>query len=476
MTQESVSRSAGRHPNPSAGRWAPVPPGVSLADLWNRAGVIEILGGRVVDPDGPFNGRTGLRIAAGRLEDPASASSGEPHLRLDGADLFLTPGLSDMHVHLREPGGEDAETIASGLLAAARGGFTRVGCMPNTNPPIDQRAVVDLVLAQARKACGVALYPVAGITRGLVSEDLTEMAELREAGVLAVSNDGFPVPSSRVMRRAMEYASTFGLLVISHAEDRDLKGDGVMNEGHWSSVLGLPGIPAASEEIAVARDISLCRLTGCRLHVAHLSTAGSVALVRRAKEEGLPVTAETAPHYFTLTDASLQSFDSRFKMNPPLRTERDVEAILQGLADGTIDVIATDHAPHTAETKDVELDQAPFGIIGMETSVGLATTHLLRPGRLGPEDLVRLMSSRASKIMGWGGGALRPGEAADITAIDPRKAWTVDAEQFASRSRNTPFGGWELQGKAVLTVAQGRLLHCEDLRAQASPELLAKVR
>jgi dihydroorotase len=300
------------------------------------------------------------------------------------------------------------------------------------------------------------------------------MAELREGGVLAVSNDGIPVADSRVLRRAMEYARTFDLLVISHPEDPWLRGDGVMNEGHWSTVLGLSGIPAAAEEIAVARDIALCRLTGCRLHIAHISTARSVELVRRAKDEGLPVTAETAPHYFTLTDAALQSYEANLKMNPPLRSEPDVEAILRGISDGTLDIIASDHAPHTAENKEVEIDQAPFGIVGLETSLGLAVTHLLRPGRIGVEDLVQLMSSRAAKIMGWDGGTLRPGDPAEVTLIDTQTIWTVDADRFASRSRNTPFLGWELQGRAVLTAADGRLAHAEGLRAEATPELIAR--
>jgi dihydroorotase len=429
---------------------------------------------RVVDPGGPLHDRTSLRVVEGRIQDPKTISPPEAELQLDLQGTLVTAGLSDMHVHLREPGDEEAETIESGLLAAARGGFTRVACMPNTKPPIDHRAVVDLVLSRAKEACGVQVSPVAGITKGLRSETLTEMAELREAGVLAVSNDGYPVPNGRVMRRAMEYAKSFDLLVIDHAEDLELTCDGVMNEGYWSTVLGLRGIPAASEEVAVARDIALSRLTGCRLHIAHVSTAGTVGLVRRAKEEGLPVTAETAPHYFTLTDASLQSYDSNFKMKPPLRTERDVEALLQGLTDGTIDVIATDHAPHTPETKEVELEQAPFGIIGLETSLGLVITHLLMPGRIGVEGLVNLMTKRAAEIMGWGGGVIRPGEVADLTVIDPQRTWTVDPETFASRSRNSPFGGMELHGRAVATVASGLLVHADAVRASATNELLAR--
>ncbi|MBU1700470.1 MAG: dihydroorotase [Candidatus Eisenbacteria bacterium] len=435
---------------------------------------MDLVGGRVVDPDGPLNRREGLRIVDGRLVEPGDQADLESDLMIDLQGGLLTPGLSDMHVHLREPGYEDAETVATGLRAAARGGFTRVACMPNTNPPVDQRSVVELLLARAREACGVHLHPVGAVTRGLKSDDLTEMAELKEAGVTAVSNDGFPVFSSRTMRRAMEYAKTFDMLIISHAEDEGLKGDGVMNEGYWSTVLGLRGIPAAAEEIAVMRDIALSRLTGCRLHIAHVSTAGSVDAIRRAKAEGVPVTAETAPHYFTLTHAALQSYDANFKMNPPLRTERDVEAILQGIVDGTLDVIATDHAPHSQEKKEVELDQASFGIIGLETSLGLVMTHLLRPGRVGAEDLVRLMSQRAAKIMGWNSGHLRAGELAELTLIDPQATWTVDPELFASKSRNCPFGGWELQGRAALTVVEGRLVHWEKSRAEADSGLLVR--
>lgn len=456
------------------GRYAPVPDGLDLAELWSLARIIELSGIRVVDPGGPLHERTRLRIEEGRVRDPKGLSPEDADLQLDLHGALVMAGLSDMHVHLREPGNEEAETIETGLHAAARGGFTRVGCMPNTNPPMDHRAVVEQVMARAREANGVLVYPVAGITKGLRSEMLTEMAELREAGVLAVSNDGFPVPNNRVMRRAMEYAKTFDLLVIDHAEDPELTGDGVMNEGYWSTVLGVRGIPAASEEICVARDIALCRITGCRLHIAHVSTAGTVELIRRAKDEGLPVTGETAPHYFTLTDAALQSYDANFKMKPPLRSERDVEAILQGLTDGTIDVIATDHAPHTPETKEVELDQAAFGIIGLETSLGLVITHLLMPGRIGVEGLVSLMTKRASSIMGWGGGTILAGDLADLTVVDPQKTWTVEPEKLASRSRNTPFGGMELHGLALATLAGGRLVHWDSVRAAATQELLAR--
>jgi dihydroorotase len=458
------------------GRWVPLEDPGRLPGLWEVARTIALEDVRVVDPGGPWDGARRLVLREGRVLEPAEAAQiPEPDLVLDLKGCLVTPGLADMHVHLREPGDEDAETVATGLQAAARGGFTRVACMPNTKPPLDSRAAVEFVLARAREACGVRLHPVGGITLGLQSDELTEMADLQAAGVLAVSNDGYPVRSSLVMRRAMEYAKGLGLLVISHAEDPDLRGPGVMNEGYWSTVLGLRGIPAAAEEIAVARDIALCRLTGCRLHIAHVSTAGSVELIRRAKAEGLPVTAETAPHYFTLTDASLQTYDANFKMNPPLRTERDVEAILAGLADGTLDVVASDHAPHTPEAKEVELDQAAFGIIGLETSLGIVVTHLLRPGRIGPDDLVRLMSRRPAEIMGWPGGRIVSGEPADLTVIDTGRTWTVDPEEFASKSRNTPFGGWELQGRAVLTVAGGRVVHQGDLSGRVRAELLDRI-
>ncbi len=419
-----------------------------------------LAGVRVVDPESRTDGRRDILIESGRLAAVEPSLPAGVDARVCPAEgWILTPGLQDMHVHFREPGGEDAETVASGALAAARGGFSHVLTMPNTSPPVDQRSVVELIVQLGRDACGTVVTPAGAITKGLAGRELTEMFEMREAGALAVTDDGHPVDSAEVMRRGMEYASAAGVLVISHCEERSLKGAGVMNEGYWSTVLGLRGIPAASETIGIARDIDLCRLTGASLHIAHVSTAGGVDLVRRAKAEGLPVTAETAPHYLALTDRAMRSYDARFKMNPPLRGEEDRAALKEGLRDGTIDVIATDHAPHPTERKEVELDQAPFGVIGLETSLSVCIAELVEPGVLDWSGLVRAMSSRAASILGWGGGRLEVGRPADLTLIDPSERETVRAESFASLSRNCPFEGLILPGGVLLTIAGGMVTH-----------------
>lgn len=419
-------------------------------------------GARVVDPETGTDARRDVLVEHGRLAavEP-SLPAGVDAPVLDASGFLLTPGLQDMHVHFREPGGEDAETVASGALAAARGGFTRVLTMPNTRPPVDCRSVVELILQRAREGCGTIVVPSGGITKGLAGAELTEMFEMKEAGVPAVTDDGNPVESSEVMRRALEYARAADLLVITHAEDRALKGKGVMNEGYWSTSLGLRGIPAESETIAIARDIALARLTGARLHVAHVSTVGGVELVRRAKAEGLPVTAETAPHYLALTDEALRSYDARFKMNPPLRGEADRVALKEGLRDGTIDVIATDHAPHASEKKEVELDAAPFGVIGLETSLSICVEELIESKILDWSGLVHAMSGRCATILGWGGGRLHVGAPAEFTLIDPAARWTVRAESFASLSRNCPFEGRNVPARVLMTMAGGRITHME---------------
>lgn len=419
-------------------------------------------GARVIDPASGTDGRRDVLVDAGILEAMEPSLPG----RVDALELqvegkILCPGLQDVHVHFREPGGEDSETIDSGALAAARGGFSHVLTMPNTNPPVDHRGIVEQILRRARAACGTVIVPAAAITKGLAGQELTEMMELREAGAIAVTDDGHPVDSAAMMRRGMEYARGAGMLVISHCEDRSLKGAGVMNEGYWSTVLGLRGIPAEAETVAIARDIALARLTGCRLHVAHVSTAGGVELIRRAKAEGLPVSSETAPHYLALTDAHLRGYDPSFKMNPPLRTEEDRKALKEGLRDGTIDVIATDHAPHAVERKEVELDAAPFGVIGLETSLSVCIEELIDGHVLDWIGLVHVMSARAAGLMEWGGGRMVVGEPADLTLIDAQARWTVRGEEFASLSRNCPFEGRELPGKVLLTVAKGRVTYAE---------------
>jgi dihydroorotase len=419
-------------------------------------------GARVVDPASGTDAVRDVLVKDGLLEavEP-SLPGGVDALELRAEGKILCPGLQDVHVHFREPGGEDSETIESGALAAARGGFSHVLTMPNTTPPVDHRGIVEQILRRGRAACGTVVVPAAAITKGLAGAELTEMMELREAGAIAVTDDGHPVDSAVMMRRGMEYARGAGMLLISHCEDRSLKGAGVMNEGYWSTMLGLRGIPAESETIAIARDIALARLTGCRLHVAHVSTAAGVEHIRKAKAEGLPVTAETAPHYLALTDVRLRGYDPRFKMNPPLRTEADRKALKEGLRDGTIDVIATDHAPHASERKEVELDAAPFGVIGLETSLSVCIEELIHGEVLDWIGLVHVMSARAAGLMEWGGGRLVVGEPADLTLIDPEARWTVRSEAFASLSRNCPFEGQELPGRVLLTMADGRVTHAE---------------
>ena len=409
-------------------------------------------GGRVVDPQNGLDETMDVLIKEGKVVAVDTAIDAEDARVLDVRGKVVMPGLIDMHVHLREPGREDEETIETGTLAAARGGFVAVACMPNTDPPLDTGAAVRFVLSRARETGHVRVLPVGAITRGLGGTELAEIGELRRAGAVAISDDGRPVTNSRVMRHAMEYASMFGMPVISHAEDVELSAGGAINEGYWSTRLGLPGIPAAAEETMVARDIFLAELTGARLHIAHVSTAGSVELIRRAKEKGIPVTCEATPHHFTLTDEAVAGYDTNTKVNPPLRTQRDVEAVREGLADGTIDVIASDHAPHAAEEKEVEYELAAFGMIGLETSLALAVTELVRPGILTLGQLVERMSYGPARILGLDWPGIVPGAEANITVLDPDASFVVDPAGFASLSRNTPFGGRRLFGKVVATI------------------------
>ncbi|MEK6697625.1 MAG: dihydroorotase [Nitrospirota bacterium] len=419
---------------------------------------ILIKNGHIIDPANKIDEKLDILVSDGKiakLGKPGSLAGNGARV-IDAAGKIVVPGLIDMHVHLREPGFEYKETIATGTAAARAGGFTSVCSMPNTNPVNDCRSVTEFIISQAAKEAAARVFPIGAITKGSKGEELAEMGELHQAGCVAISDDGKPVMNAAIMRRAMEYSKIFDLAVISHCEDASLSAKGVMNEGFVSTELGLRGIPAAAEDVMTARDIALAGLTGCRLHIAHVSTAGSVRLIREAKQRGVKVTAETCPHYFTLTDEAARGYNTMAKMNPPLRTAEDVAAIKQGLKDGTIDVIATDHAPHGMDEKSVEFDYAPFGIVGLETALGL-TFKLVQEGTLALSEAVRKLSMNPSEILKLNKGSLASGADADITIIDPNVEWTVDAAQFISKSKNTPFNGWKLKGRAVQTMVGGKI-------------------
>ena len=375
---------------------------------------------------------------------------------LDATGLVVAPGLVDMHVHFREPGYEYKEDIATGSRAAARGGFTSVACMPNTDPVLDAEGLVAQVIRRGNDVGLCRVYPIAAITKGQKGTELTEMRVLAEAGAVGFSDDGAPVDSARVMRRALEYATFTGRPIIAHCEERALSAGGHMHEGEISARLGIPGIPGAAEDLGVARDVRLAEITTGRLHVCHVSTARSVEAVRTAKERGVRVTAEATPHHFTLTDEAVAGFDSNAKMNPPLRPERDRRAVIEGLMDGIIDAIATDHAPHAAREKLVEFDRAPFGIIGLETALALSIEVLARGEGMDLLGLIDRMSTTPARILGLDAGSLRPGASADIVIFDPEERWTFGEGDVASRARNTPFFGRELVGRVLLTLLDGR--------------------
>lgn len=414
-----------------------------------------IRGAHVVDPVNQVDGKLDVAVEEGKIAAVGKKLTGG-HV-VDGSGLHLLPGLIDIHVHLREPGQEYKESIATGTRAAAAGGFTGVACMPNTSPVNDNAEITSCIVAKAKAEGLCRVYPVGAISKGLKGEDLAHIGEMKDAGCVAVTDDGRPVMNSMLMRRAMEYAKGFGLTVMSHSEDLHLAAGGAMNEGVVSSLLGLPGIPAEAEEVMVARDILLARLTGAKVHLAHLSTEGSFKLLHWAKYRGINVTGETAPHYFTLTDEAVKSFDANFKMNPPLRAEADRMAARAALADGTVDAIATDHAPHAPDEKEVEFEAAPNGVLGLETSLALGL-GLVADKTLALSALVRLMSANPAAILGVPGGNLAPGAPADMVLVDLKAKWSVDPLRFQSKSRNTPFAGMKLTGRAVKTIAAGKLV------------------
>ena len=418
-----------------------------------------IQNGRVVDPVNSVDAVQDVLIDGDGIQRIGRGLTPPPEATvLDATGKVVCPGFIDMHVHLREPGLEYKETVASGTRAAAAGGFTAVCCMANTQPVNDNRAVTDYIRAKAATEGIVRVYPIGAVTRGLGGKELAELAELAEAGCVAFSDDGRCVMNAALYRRAMEYTLPFGAPVISHAEDDDLSHGTAMNEGVVSTELGIPGAPAAAEDVMVARDILLAELTGAHVHIAHLSTSGAVRLVRDAKARGVRVTAEVTPHHLLLTDEAVRGFDTNTKMNPPLRTKRDVEVLLEGLIDGTIDCIATDHAPHAASEKEGEYDQAAFGIVGLETAVGLLLDRLVKTGALPLGTLIARLSRDPARLLGLPGGSLAAGAPADVTILDLEAGWTIDPARFQSKSRNSPFGGWALTGRPWKTIVGGRIV------------------
>ena len=423
-------------------------------------------GGRVVDPANGIDGARDILIDGDRI---AQVGRDLPH---DGAEiveipagLVICPGFIDMHVHLREPGQEHKETVATGTAAAVAGGFTAVACMPNTSPVNDNANVTSLIMARAAAANLARVYPIGAVSKGSKGELLADIAELRASGCVAITDDGHPVATALLLRRALEYAGMFDMAVIEHCEDPTLKGDGVAHEGYQASALGLRGIPGAAEALGVERGILLAELTGSRFHVAHMSARASMRAVRKGKEAGVAVTCEVAPHHFTLTDEALAApvpYDTNTKMNPPLREAADRDAMLAGIADGTVDVIATDHAPHHYDEKKVEFDRAPFGIVGLETAIPLALDRLVHAGLITLSRLVELMSLNPARILRIPGGTLTAGAPADITILAPDMAVRVDARTLRSRSKNTPFDGWQLRGAAAATIVGGRMLYVHE--------------
>ena len=454
-----------------------------------------LAGGRVIDPAGGLDAVADVLLRDGRIVavgGDAARQAGQGTERIDVSGKVVCPGLIDLHVHLREPGQSAKESIATGTAAAARGGFTSLVCMPNTSPAIDNPGTVALIQEKAQREGIVNVFITGAITKGIAGEELAPIGSLKQAGVVAITDDGHCVQNNELMRRALEYARMFDLPVMDHCQDYALVSDGVMHEGYWSTVLGLRGWPASGEDMIVARNILLAETTGAHVHCQHLSTAGSVELLRVARKRGLPVSGEACPHHFTLTDAAIAggekfwatdgaklpgfngastprpgwpSYDTNFKMNPPLRSARDREAVLEGLADGTIEVLCSDHAPHCDYEKEVEFDYAPFGITGLEIELALALTHLYHAGRLSLPDLIAKYTSAPARLLKLDRGTLRPGVPGDVTVLDPDVVWTYRRNDTVSKSKNSPFDGWPLRGRAILTVVTGKIVWREESAA-----------
>ena len=454
-----------------------------------------LTGGRVVDPANRLDAKTDLLISEGKITaigPDAAKQAPRDTERMDVSGLVVCPGLIDLHVHLREPGQTAKENIATGTAAAARGGFTSVVCMPNTSPAIDNAGTVALIHERAAQHGVVNVFVTGAITKNIAGEELASIGSLKRAGVVAITDDGHCVQNNELMRRALEYAKMFDLPVMDHCQDYSLVTDGVMHEGYWNTALGLRGWPAAGEEMIVARNILLAELTGARVHCQHLSAAGSVALLREAKKRGVPISGEACAHHFTLTDAAVAgsarfwandgknlagfqdelpewpAYDTNFKMNPPLRTARDREAILEGLADGTIEILCSDHAPHCDYEKEVEFDYAPFGIVGLETELALALMQLVHAKRISLPDLIVKYTVNPARLLNLKKGTLGVGADADVTVFDPDREWIFERDETASKSANSPFFGWKLKGRAVATIVAGKKVWTEQAEAVAA--------
>ncbi len=423
---------------------------------------ILIKGGKIIDPSQGLEKVADLLIIAGRVSEIGNEVSDEDAEIFDASGLIVSPGFIDLHVHLREPGEEYKETIESGVKAAVAGGFTSVCAMPNTKPVNDNASITRSIIEKARQVNLANVFPVGAITRGSLGEELAEMAEMKEAGAVAVTDDGKPVMNAQVMRHAMEYARDHNLVVADHCQDTCLSACGVMHEGRYSTLLGLKGMSSSAEDSQVARDIMLSEVTGARVHIMHISTERAVNLVREAKRKGLPVTCEVTPHHLALTDAQVLGFDTNTKMNPPLRSEEDRLALIEAVADGTIDAIATDHAPHHADEKMLEYDHAPFGVVGLETALGAILEVLYHSGKVTLNRIVEMLTIGAARTFSLQRGTLQKGAIADITIFDPDREWTVDPLRFKSKSRNTPFKDWTLRGKVVATFVEGREVYRLD--------------
>jgi len=421
-----------------------------------------IKNGRVIDPSSRTDETLDILIERGKIADIKAKIRIEGIKIIDASRLVVVPGLIDMHTHLREPGQEEKETIRTGAQAAAKGGFTSIACMPNTNPVNDNRGVTEYILSEAKKKAVVHVFPVAAITKSLKGYELTDMADIKDAGAIAFSDDGMPVHNSRVMRRALEYSKPLDTMIIDHCEDLNLSENGVMNEGYYSYLFGLPGIPSSSEEVMVARDIILAQKANCRIHIAHLSTKGSLRLVEQAKSQGIQISAEVTPHHLFLTDSMIETYDTNFKVNPPLRSQEDTEVLIKSVKKGIIDVFATDHAPHTPDEKAKEFDCAPFGINGLETAVPLFLDKLINKNIISLDRFVEMTSTTPARLLKLSNkGVLKKGADADITILNLHKEITVNVKEFRSRSQNNPFHGEKLKGCPVMTIVGGKIVYSD---------------